>query len=94
MKNKNQKESVFHKNLTLGMEFSRYVMEHPTFAAKIPQNAQIVLLPEYDKKLCQTNLKLADEQREEGQPRVYVHIKKLKPVSSRLVRPRLVLQDS
>lgn len=38
------------KNAILVGEFDRYVVEHPEFAAKIPQNAQIVLLVEGDEE--------------------------------------------
>ena len=87
-------ETVFNKNLILSTEFSRYVIEHPKIAERIPENAQVVLLPEYDPQLCQVNLDIAKKQRERGQPVVYIHIEKLKPAKSRLVNPRLELQES
>ena len=31
------------RNATLGIEFDRYVMDHPAFAARIPRGAQVVL---------------------------------------------------
>ncbi|MEW6246568.1 MAG: DUF5647 family protein [Nitrospirota bacterium] len=34
------------RNSLLGLEFDRYVREHPEFLEKIPQNAQVVLLLE------------------------------------------------
>jgi hypothetical protein len=43
------------------------VLEHPEFADKIPQNAQIVLLPDNDPELCKINMEIAKKQREEGQ---------------------------
>jgi hypothetical protein len=88
------RKSVVDKNLELAMEFSRYVLEHPRFAARIPYNAQVVLLPEYDPDLSLVNLELAKQQREEGQPVVHVHFKKLKLVASRLVKPRLEIIES
>jgi hypothetical protein len=87
-------KSVVEKNLEMGMEFSRYVLEHPRFAAKIPFGALVVLLPEYDPELSQTNLEIAKKQREEGQPVVHVRFKKLKLVASRLVKPRLEIIES
>ncbi|HEX9652788.1 MAG TPA: DUF5647 family protein [bacterium] len=83
------RKTVIEKNLELGMEFSRYVLEHPRFAAKIPLNALVVFLPEYDPELSRVNLEIAKKQREDGQPVVHVHFKKLKLVASRLVKPRL-----
>jgi len=85
---------VFQENITLGFEFARYVIEHPKFGEKIPENALVVLLPEYDPELSRVNLELAKQQREKGQPVVHVHFKKLKPVASRLVKPRLEILES
>jgi hypothetical protein len=88
-------DDVLHnKNLTLSIEFSRYVLEHPKFAEKIPENAQVVLLPEYDPELSQSNLELAKKQREKGQPVIYVHVKKLRPAKSRLVNPRIEIEKA
>jgi len=70
------------KNISLSIEFSKYIFEHPELEDKIPKGAQVVLLPEYDKKLSEYNLMIAEKQREEGQPVVYVRIK-------RLLAPRL-----
>lgn len=38
------------KHAILITEFDRYVVEHPEFAKKIPQNAQIVLQVEGDEE--------------------------------------------
>lgn len=80
---------LFVKNNILSTEFSRYVLEHPEFARRIPQDALVVLLPENDPELCQMNLELARSQREPDQSVVYVHVEKLAPQHSRLVHPRL-----
>ena len=86
-----KEEEIFSKNLILSTEFDRYVIEHPEFAEKIPQNAQIVLLPKDDPELCQKNIEIAKAQREAGQPVavVYAYIEKVAPQISRLVNPRL-----
>lgn len=87
-------EVLFHKNLSLSTEFNRYVLEHPEFAEKIPENAQVVLLPDYDPELCQANLEIAKKQREPSQPVVYVRIEKLKSQKSRLINPRIELEPA
>ena len=61
-------QEIFSKNLILTTEFDRYVLEHPEFAEKIPENAQVVLLPEDDLELRQKNIEIAKAQRESGQP--------------------------
>ena len=72
----NEKELI-DKNITLSVEFSKYIFEHPEFEDRIPKGAQVVLLPEYDKKLSEYNLKIAETQKEKGQDVVYVKIKEL-----------------
>jgi len=84
-----KEEEIFSKNLILSTEFDRYVIEHPEFAEKIPQNAQIVLLPENDPELCQKNIEIAKVQHEARKPVVYVYIEKVASQISRLVNPRL-----
>ncbi len=79
------------KHSMLVAEFDRYVVEHLEFAEKIPQNAQIVLQVEGDEEYNEWSKRLAERQRETGQPVVYVKIKGLKPVKSRLIEPEVAL---
>jgi hypothetical protein len=85
------KESkLIEKNLELSFEFTRYLLAHPELEEKIPKGAQVVLLPDYDEKLRRFNLKNSKRQREEGQPLIYVRIKKLNPERrSRLVGTKI-----
>ena len=53
-------------------------MEHPEVEEKIPDNAMIVLLPEYDKELAEKNMGLAEANRGSGQTIVYVRVEKLR----------------
>jgi hypothetical protein len=68
----NKEREFFEKNVSLSVEFSRYLFEHPELEEQIPPNAQVVILPEDEPELCEFNKRLAEEQREEGQPIVYV----------------------
>lgn len=72
------REELFRKNQQLSTEFELYLLEHPEIEDNIPDNAMIVLLPEYDKELSESNIKLAEANREEGQAIVYVRVKKLR----------------
>ena len=76
MSERDEREMI-EKNMSLNIEFSKYIFEHPEFDDKIPKGAQVVLLPEYDEDLSAYNLRIAEEQREKGQPVVYVRIKQL-----------------
>jgi len=82
-------QEIFAKNLILSAEFDRYALEHPAFSDKIPLNAQVVLLPDDDQELCRINRVLAEQQREEDQQVVYVHIGSIAPQISRLSNVRI-----
>jgi len=84
---------LIEKNMSLSIEFSKYIFEHPQFEDKIPKGAQVVLLPEYDDEMCAYNLRIAEKQREKGQPVVYVKIEKLlAPRLSRVSKAELELK--
>ena len=72
------------RNSLLGMEFDRYVREHPEFGEKIPDNAQVILLLEGDEEFNNWSTLVGREQAERGQPLIYVMIKKLGPAHSRI----------
>ena len=88
------KDEIIERNITLSFEFSLYVVENPSFARQIPKDAQVVLLPRDDPELCEVNRQAAEKARmiddEPNRPTVYVEIKRLRPIRSRLVGPRLV----
>jgi len=77
------------KNSELIKEFNRYVREHPEFADDIPKNAIVVMQLEKDPRFNHWSRKLATAHVAHGQPIVYVHIQKLKPLRSRIERLEL-----
>ena len=79
------------RHAILVAEFDRYIIEHPEFAMKIPQNAQIVLQVEGDEEYNSWGRRLVDKQRESGRIVVYVKVKGLKPAKSRLIKPEVAL---
>ncbi len=86
------KKELFEKNLVLSTEFSRYLLENPEFAERIPKDAVVVILPEYDNELAEENRKIAEAEKARGQSMVLVRVEKLAPPrKSRLVRPKLEL---
>ena len=72
------KEELFRKNQQLSTEFELYLLDHPEIEEAIPDNALIVLLPDYDSILAKKNRELAEANKEPGQTIVYVRIKKLR----------------
>lgn len=89
-------ETIVEKNITLSFEFERYILEHPNVLERIPQGAEIVLLPRDDPELYHINLETAQraQQERDGQHKVYVEIQALAPPRSRLVSPRLTARPS
>jgi hypothetical protein len=74
-------------NAELGVEFDRYVIEHPAGAQKhIPQGAKIALQIEGNVTFNAWSRRLAERTRAPGQPVVLVCIKKLAPVRSRIMK--------
>jgi len=90
------RETIVEKNITLSFEFERYILEHPDVLERIPQGAEIVLLPRDDPELYRINLESAQRAQHEGDghPVVYVEIEALAPPRSRLVNPRLTAHPS
>jgi hypothetical protein len=72
------REEMFRKNQQLSTEFELYILEHPEIEEKIPDNAMIVLLPEYDKELAAKNIELSEANKEAGQKIVYVKVERLR----------------
>jgi len=84
-------EVLEKRHAILATEFDRYVLEHPEFAVKIPPNAQVVLQVEGDDEYNEWSRRLAEKQREPGQPFVYVKVKGLRPARSRLIKPEMAI---
>lgn len=73
----------------LFVEFTRYLVEHPEFAAQIPDGSEVVLLdsrdPEYNRYMLTTIHATPPEH-----PVVYVEVGELAQVRSRLRNPRVL----
>jgi len=72
------------KNTELIKEFNRYIREHPEFADSIPNNAVVVLQLDGDEEFNKWSREIAKSHAEKGQPIVYVRIKKMRPIRSRI----------
>ena len=75
------------KNTELIKEFNRYIREHPEFAESIPDGAVVVMQLEGDEEFNAWSRRLAESRAQEGQPGrpiVYIKIKGLAPLHSRI----------
>lgn len=84
-----RKEGFTEKNSMIIREFDRYVLEHPEFAEKIPNNSLVVMQIEGDDAFNQWAKETAMKTAEKDQPIVYVTITELKPIRSRIEKLRL-----
>jgi len=75
---KRKEQEMIDLNIELSAEFSRYLFEHPEIEEKIPIDAEIVLLPEFDNELKEFNLNLGRNIKAEGDKVVYVVIKNIR----------------
>ncbi len=72
------------KNTDLIKEFNRYIREHPEFADNIPNNAIVIMQLEGDEEFNNWSHRLGKSHEKKGQPVIYVRIKRIKPVRSRI----------
>ena len=89
-----KRKELAYKNLALGVEFDKYMIEHPEIIHKIPSRSTMVFLPEYERELYAANLKLARERMSAGEKIVFIRLKKLASLKSRIVRPRIEYAES
>jgi hypothetical protein len=76
------------------MEFTRYLIEHPEFAERIPDGAQVVLLDRKDPLYSQQAIELSTRARETDEvvdrPVIYIEVTEMAPVRSRLQELRVL----
>jgi hypothetical protein len=84
-----RKEDLFRKNHILGVEFDRYLLEHPEVLEEIPEDAEIYFLAEDAPELLEENFKMAEAHKASGKKIVLVKIGRLSPPRSRLQNVRL-----
>jgi hypothetical protein len=72
------------KNSELVTEFDRYIREHPDFAERIPNNALVAMLIEGDQEFNRWSEEGAKRQAEKEQPILFVKIKRIQPIRSRI----------
>lgn len=74
-----QKEIV-NKNLDLLAEFMKYAFDNPDALDKIPNNAELVILPENDPELYEENIKTAKIHQKRNVPVTIVKMNIPKPI--------------
>ena len=72
------------KNAELLTEFDRYLVEHPQITNAIPDGALVAMEVEDDQDFNEWSRQAARTQAEPGQEIIFVKIKKLRSVQSRI----------
>lgn len=85
-----RKNEVIEKNLEQHSLFMQYALEHPEVLERIPDNAEIVFLPENDPKLAKVNLNAGRSKESKGKRIVYVKVK-VTPQTRTVLVPQIEL---
>jgi hypothetical protein len=85
----NDKERYVEKNNVLIREFDKYILEHPEFSDRIPNNALVVMQIEGDEEFNGWARETGRQVAEKDMPMVYITITELKPVRSRIEKLKL-----
>jgi len=76
-------DELFIKNVMLTTEFNKYLLEHPEVLDKIPDNANVVILPADDPEFCQKMIALTRQHQQiddvKDRPIVFVRVGKMAP---------------
>ncbi|MCX5909825.1 MAG: hypothetical protein NTY64_22270 [Deltaproteobacteria bacterium] len=85
------KTDFTEKNTMLVREFDKYILEHPEFAERIPDNALVVMQMEGDEEFNKWAKEAAQNMADEQNPPIYITVTGLKPVRSRIKKLKIEL---
>jgi len=75
-------EGIVARNISLSGKIMQFLMDNPQVFNSLPDNFELVILPDDDPEIRQYNLELIDKYGSEGKPivfaRVKIHQEKLK----------------
>ena len=88
--NSNQPQDVVKRNLQLVRELMQYLYQNPHLLQSLPNDFELVVLPEDDPEMRLFNLELLDAQKDTGKPIVFARIQTaLKRATNRQWQPDL-----
>jgi hypothetical protein len=67
--------NVVERNLSLIKEIMQYLLDHPQLFSALPDQFELVVLPEDDPEMRRYNLELLDKYGSEGKPIVFARVK-------------------
>ena len=66
---------IVERNIFLTEKVMRFLLAHPEYLGKLPQDFELVILPDDDSEIRQYNLELIDKYGCEGRPIVFARLK-------------------
>ena len=69
------KDDVVKRNISLTGEIMRYLLDNPTVFESLPDNFELVVLPEDDPEVSMFNLDLLKKYGSEGKPIVFARVR-------------------
>ncbi len=89
-KNIKQPQDVVKRNLQLVQELMQYLYQNPHLLQSLPEDFELVVLPDDDPEIRLFNLELLDTQRDIGKPIVFARMHSaLRGAASQQWRPDL-----
>jgi hypothetical protein len=82
-------KNVVERNIALLGDLMRYLLAEPQILNSLPDNFELVILPEDDPEMRQYNLELLDAYGSEGKPVVFVRMKSGKETDFKRAHPSL-----
>lgn len=79
---------VVQRNIALLEDLMRYLLAEPQILDSLPDDFELIILPEDDPELRLYNLHLLDTHGSEGKPLVFVRMKSRRPVDEK-TRPNI-----
>jgi hypothetical protein len=67
--------NIAMRNIALTGEIMRYLLDNPKIFESLPDNFELIVLPEDDPEIRMYNLELLDKYGSEGKPIVFARIK-------------------
>jgi len=86
---KRKPRRVVERNIALVDKLMRYLLAEPHIFAALPDNFELVILPEDDPEIRLYNLDLLDHMGSEGKPIVLARIKSARRLDLKRARPEL-----
>lgn len=85
----NRPSNIVEKNIRLTEQVMRYLLNNPTAFDSLPDDFELVILPDDDPEVRSYNLDLLDHHGSEGKPVVFARVQSESTEPSDAVRPSL-----